>query len=31
MKLTPFLPFDGDCAEAMAFYRACLGGAEQPG
>lgn len=26
MKLTPFLLFDGHCAEAMAFYQACLGG-----
>lgn len=26
MNLTPFLLFDGDCAEAMAFYQACLGG-----
>lgn len=26
MKVTPFLLFDGVCAEAMAFYRACLGG-----
>jgi PhnB protein len=26
MKLTPFLLFDGKCAEAMAFYRSCLGG-----
>ena len=24
--LTPFLLFDGNCAEAMAFYRSCLGG-----
>ncbi len=23
---TPFLLFDGDCAEAMTFYRECLGG-----
>jgi PhnB protein len=23
---TPFLLFDGDCAEAMAFYHRCLGG-----
>ncbi len=22
----PFLLFDGNCAEAMAFYRDCLGG-----
>jgi PhnB protein len=26
MNLSPFLLFDGDCAEAMAFYRSCLGG-----
>jgi PhnB protein len=26
MNLTPFLLFDGNCAEAMAFYRSCLGG-----
>ena len=26
MKLTPFLLFDGNCAEAMAFYQSCLGG-----
>lgn len=26
MYLTPFLLFDGNCAEAMAFYQACLGG-----
>ncbi len=26
MNLTPFLLFDGNCAEAMAFYQACLGG-----
>ena len=24
--LTPFLLFDGNCAEAMAFYQSCLGG-----
>jgi PhnB protein len=24
--LTPFLLFDGDCAEAMSFYQSCLGG-----
>lgn len=24
--LTPFLLFDGDCAEAMTFYQRCLGG-----
>lgn len=26
MHLTPFLLFDGNCAEAMDFYRSCLGG-----
>lgn len=26
MKTQPFLLFDGDCSEAMAFYRECLGG-----
>jgi PhnB protein len=26
VNLTPFLLFDGDCAEAMAFYQSCLGG-----
>ena len=26
LNLTPFLLFDGNCAEAMAFYRDCLGG-----
>jgi uncharacterized glyoxalase superfamily protein PhnB len=26
MSLTPFLLFDGNCAEAMVFYQACLGG-----
>lgn len=26
VSLTPFLLFDGNCAEAMAFYRDCLGG-----
>jgi PhnB protein len=26
MNLTPFLLFDGYCAEAMAFYQSCLGG-----
>lgn len=25
-RLTPFLLFDGNCAEAMAFYQSCLGG-----
>jgi PhnB protein len=26
MQLTPYLLFDGNCAEAMAFYQSCLGG-----
>ena len=26
MNLTPFLLFDGNCAEAMTFYQACFGG-----
>lgn len=26
MNLSPFLLFDGTCAEAMAFYQSCLGG-----
>jgi len=26
MQLTPFLLFEGVCAEAMAFYQSCLGG-----
>jgi PhnB protein len=26
MNLTPFLLFDGTCAETMAFYHSCLGG-----
>ena len=26
LRCTPFLLFDGNCAEAMAFYHACLGG-----
>lgn len=26
LNLAPFLLFDGDCAEAMAFYQSCLGG-----
>ena len=26
MNLTPFLLFDGNCAEAMAFYQSCIGG-----
>ena len=25
-NLSPFLIFDGSCAEAMSFYQACLGG-----
>jgi PhnB protein len=25
-KLTPFLLFDGNCAEAMGFYRSCFAG-----
>lgn len=25
-KVTPYLLFDGDCAEAMEFYKECLGG-----
>ena len=25
-NLTPFLLFDGNCAEAMGFYQSCLGG-----
>jgi PhnB protein len=25
-QLTPFLLFDGTCAEAMAFYQSCFGG-----
>lgn len=25
-SLTPFLLFDGNCAEAMAFYQSCLNG-----
>jgi uncharacterized glyoxalase superfamily protein PhnB len=24
MNLTPFLLFDGSCAEAMVFYQACV-------
>lgn len=24
--LTPFLLFDGNCAEAMEFYQSCFGG-----
>jgi len=26
LRCTPFLLFDGNCAEAMAFYNECLGG-----
>jgi len=26
LKSTPFLLFDGNCAEAMTFYHQCLGG-----
>jgi len=26
LRLTPFLLFDGNCAEAMQFYTACFGG-----
>lgn len=26
LRCTPFLLFDGTCAEAMTFYHACLGG-----
>jgi PhnB protein len=26
LNVTPFLLFDGNCAEAMAFYKKCLGG-----
>lgn len=26
MNITPFLIFEGNCAEAMAFYQSCLGG-----
>jgi len=26
LRCTPFLLFDGNCAEAMSFYQACLGG-----
>jgi len=26
LRCTPFLLFDGDCAEAMTFYHYCLGG-----
>jgi PhnB protein len=26
LRSTPFLLFDGNCAEAMAFYHRCLGG-----
>lgn len=26
LHVTPFLLFDGNCAEAMAFYKSCFGG-----
>jgi PhnB protein len=26
LNLTPYLLFDGNCAEAMTFYQSCLGG-----
>ena len=26
INLTPFLIFDGNCADAMTFYQSCLGG-----
>jgi PhnB protein len=26
LNLTPFLLFDGNCADAMTFYHSCLGG-----
>jgi PhnB protein len=26
LRLTPFILFDGNCAEAMEFYSACFGG-----
>ncbi len=26
LRCTPFLLFDGNCAEAMTFYQSCLGG-----
>ncbi|MHB1209991.1 MAG: VOC family protein [Acidimicrobiales bacterium] len=26
VNLTPFLLFDGECGDAMAFYQTCLGG-----
>lgn len=26
LRCTPFLLFDGNCAEAMTYYHACLGG-----
>jgi PhnB protein len=26
LRCTPFLLFDGNCAEAMKFYKSCLGG-----
>lgn len=30
LHCTPFLLFDGNCAEDMTFYRACLGGELTP-
>lgn len=29
LRCTPFLLFDGNCAEAMTFYQECLGGSLQ--
>jgi PhnB protein len=26
LNVTPFLLFDGNCAEAMIFYQKCIGG-----
>lgn len=26
MQLTPYISFDGNCKEAMEFYKSCLGG-----
>jgi PhnB protein len=26
LHCTPFILFDGNCAEAMTYYQACLGG-----
>jgi len=26
ISIMPFLLFDGNCAEAMAFYKSCVGG-----